>query len=172
VPLKVKSKWQYFKMQPSNTRLPLSLWSTGERIVCVSAFQASLCRGTVDSSSLLRLAVLLSGSARFGHRAGNGKASEQQIAMIAQKVIDAKHAQKPGRPFIASAYARASALRTTLAYQVSSPWRLFVGVVAFEELLRSDSLVNFSRARKSSISRPMRSEVSCCASRLRLPREA
>jgi hypothetical protein len=31
-------------------------------------------------------------AAVFGHRAGNGKPLEKQVATIAQKIVDAKHA--------------------------------------------------------------------------------
>jgi hypothetical protein len=42
-PFIVESKWQYFKMQPGRTRLPLSALRERE-IVRVTAFQALLCQ--------------------------------------------------------------------------------------------------------------------------------
>ena len=50
----------------------------------------------------LGLASLLSMTTGPGHRAGNGKPFEQQVAMIAQKIIDAKHAHEPGRRPVAA----------------------------------------------------------------------
>lgn len=44
--------------------------------------------------------MLLPSATMLWHRPGNGKASEKQVAMIAQKVVDAKHAQEQRRRFV------------------------------------------------------------------------
>jgi len=48
--------------------------------------------------------------------AGHHKAGEKQVAMIAQKVMDANQTQHEWRPSITASHARASTFRALLAY--------------------------------------------------------
>ena len=63
--------------------------------------------------------AFLSSSAGFRHCAGDGEAREEQVAMIAQKIIDAKHAEHQRRRFIATPDARTFALRTMRLHHVA-----------------------------------------------------
>ena len=63
----------------------------------------------------------LSSSARLGHCAGDGESREKQVAMIAQKVIDAKHAEQERRRFIAAPDSRTPTLRTMRLHHMACP---------------------------------------------------
>jgi hypothetical protein len=63
-------------------------------------------------SSLLALALGRLFSSGPIDRSGNGKAPEEQVAMIAQKVVDAKQSQQPRGSLIALPDSAATALWT------------------------------------------------------------
>jgi hypothetical protein len=50
----------------------------------------------------------------FRHSTGHSEPSEKQVAMIAQKIIDAKYSQEKGRRFVTAPDARAFTFGTTL----------------------------------------------------------
>ena len=98
----------------------------------------------------------------LGDCAGHSEPPEKQVAIIAQKVVDAKQSEEQRGRFITAPDTRAFTLWTTLSDHLASLFRRrFWGGGSTGSAV---TLLILMRARKSSISRPMRSEVSALIS--------
>ena len=106
---------------------------------------------------VLRFTVFLSSAAMFGDCARHSESRKEQVAMIAQKIIYAKHAQQQWRRFITTPDARAFTFGTTRPDHFLSLF--FCRRFGEEPISGAVSWIS-RRARKNSISRPMRSAIS------------
>jgi hypothetical protein len=69
-----------------------------------------------DFTLFVRLSIItfMLGPSMTGQRSGHYKAGEKQVAMVAQKVVDAKHTHQQGRPFVTTPDPRTTAFWTLL----------------------------------------------------------
>jgi hypothetical protein len=96
----------------------------------------------------------------FGHCPGDSKPFEKQVAMIAQKIVDAKHSEQDRRRPVTAPYPRAFTFWTSWPDHLFILRERFSGSRSAQQSGSNAYLPVLSRARSKSISRPMRSAAS------------